>query len=124
MPVKVDGLKATLQAMGKSRKKDGITIAAGLLGAAETLFRKSQELVPVDIGNLKESGRVWQYGVGMTAVAAVVYESPYAVPVHEVLDNYHAPPTQARYLADAIPRVRGSMVAKLQRQVRVGMSTK
>jgi hypothetical protein len=124
MGVKVDGVHATLRALAKTKRNDGEAIADGLYVCAVTLYKKSQELVPVDTGDLKESGRVWQYGTGFNARATVEYVNDYAVPVHEILTAEHAPPTQARYLADAVHKSRGTMAARLKRELRVKMEKK
>lgn len=120
MAIQLTGVQATLRGIERGRKNDAKNIAEGLFVCATVLYNKSQELVPVEYGPLKESGRVWQWGTGLGAKAAVIYETEYAVPVHEILDNEHTPPTQARYLSGAIPLVRGTMVARLKRQMLVG----
>lgn len=125
MPIVITGLEATLKAMKAKDKAVGTNIAAGLKKCAEILLAASQKLVPVDTEALKKSGRVVVKGVGLGATATVEYggpEAPYAYVVHERLDLKHAPPTQARYLADAVPKVRGTMTAALKRQLTVKVS--
>jgi hypothetical protein len=70
--------------------------------ALEPTFDKSQELVPVLTGALKRSGFL---GVGESRgkkVAEIGYGRGgvpfYAARVHEDLDVYHKPPTQAKFL--------------------------
>lgn len=121
MPIEIVGVNAALKANSKARSKDAINIAEGLEKCANTLLKASQPLVPVDKGLLKASGHVEVTGKGMAAQALVVYDAPYAFVVHERLDVHHEPPTQARYLADAIPKVRGSMTALLKRQMLAGV---
>lgn len=65
--------------------------------AARMIFKLSQKWVPVKTGRLKKSaalefiGGTWQ----------ISYQTPYAVFVHELMGNKHAPPTQAKYLEEA-----------------------
>jgi hypothetical protein len=61
--------------------------------AAEQLLARSQELVPVNTGELKESGAVVD---GM-----VVYTADHAIPVHENLEARH-PRGQAKFLEAAV----------------------
>jgi hypothetical protein len=76
------------------RKKKPQALARGLRAAAEFLLDKSQEIVPVDTGELKESGHV----EGSRMNVAVVYDADHAVIVHEDLAATHTPPTSAKYL--------------------------
>jgi hypothetical protein len=72
----------------------------------EPVFEESQRLVPVDTGRLKRSGFIETRKVAHGTVAAVGYGrfgSPnYAGFVHERVDIPHAPPTQAKYLEQAV----------------------
>jgi hypothetical protein len=115
---KIEGIGNVLKANGKAREKDAIAIDEGLAKCAEILLRASQKLVPVKTGYLKSTGRVEQgKGVGMAASAAVIYDAPYAIYVHENMEARHASPTQAKFLSDAVIKVRGTMTAVLKRQL-------
>ena len=78
-------------------------IAQAIWEEANMIFAKSQILVPVDTGVLRGSGGVSApegLGGGRTYVD-IFYggpAAPYALYVHEILGNYHNPPTQAKYL--------------------------
>lgn len=125
MPIRITGISAALKAMKAKEKIIGDGIAAGLKNCAAILLKASQKLVPVDTEALKKSGRVEVKGVGLNATATVEYggsDAPYAYIVHERLDIPHEPPTQARYLADAVPKVRGTMTAAIRRQLTVKVS--
>lgn len=65
---------------------------------ANKILARSQELVPVDTGNLLNSGRVVRNSIG---TFSVVYFCDYAVYVHEIMENLHDPPGQAKFLEDA-----------------------
>lgn len=58
---------------------------AGVGKAGEYLLEASQNQVPVDTGDLKESGRVRHDGLK----AAVSYRDPIAVIVHENMQAHH-----------------------------------
>lgn len=118
----VIGVQKTLRALGAARKQDAINIAIGLQKCGEILLRKSQELVPVLTGKLRASGKVTTTGSGFGAETVVSYggpDIPYTIFVHENLVAYHTPPTKARFLADAVNMVKGTMVSVLQRQIKV-----
>lgn len=65
---------------------------------ADQILEVSQRLVPVDTGFLKSTGKVVKNSIG---TYSVVYTAPYAVYVHEIIDNRHKFPTQAKFLEDA-----------------------
>ncbi len=99
------------------RKLAGIEGAtrAGIRKAALVVFNRSQELVPVDTKALKNSGFVetlkseresLKAPTGIGPVFIIGYdknnEAPHAVFVHEILENQHKPPTQAKFLQTAL----------------------
>ena len=73
-----------------------------------TIYNRSQQLVPVDTGKLKLSGtiEVSKRRPDGAIRGVVSYASGgdpyYAVFVHERLDFYHKPPTQAKFLQQAM----------------------
>lgn len=73
-----------------------------LYAHAVEVFNISQYLVPVDTGALRSSGYVTQpYVIGNNVGVLIVYgqaSAPYALWVHERLDLFHEPPTQAKFL--------------------------
>jgi len=124
MSIQITGVDAVIKSNGKATAKINFTIAEALVKCAEVLLAKSQKLVPVATEALKKSGRVEMNDkAGTGAAATVAYggpTAPYAYIVHERMDIPHAAPTQARYLADAIPMVRGTMTSIIRRQLSVG----
>lgn len=117
MGVSIFGVETALRAMHWKATRDGVNIAIALDKCAHILLEKSRELVPVETGALRVSGRVVSSGAGFAARSYVSYDTPYAVYVHEDLTKYHEPPTQARFLADAVKKVRGAMTVCLARQI-------
>lgn len=122
--LELENLEHVLRVHRTKAKKDAMNIAEGLRKAAHIILKKSQELVPVDTERLKKSGRVEVKGTGLNTEARVVYDAPYAVYVHERLDQAHEPPTQAKFVTEAIRRTRGTVTAMLRRQFTVGRDSK
>ena len=123
MKLEVVGVQAVLKGYGKARTDDARAIDEGLKRCAEILLNASQKLVPVLTGKLKASGQIQGNGKkGFGAEWIVVYTAPYAWFVHEDMEAKHAAPTQAKYLSDALRRVRGTMTAVLERQLKASVS--
>jgi hypothetical protein len=89
-----------------SRLKEGVYggVAEAINEVMKKVFAKSQELVPVETGDLRNSG-VFKPASGDSGDgfphAEITYGNAsvtYAVFVHEELGNFHLPPTQAKYL--------------------------
>ncbi len=110
----------------------------GLYKAAIEIMYESQRIVPVDTATLKGSAQVQEpehvgdrisvtlgygYGVQVNPKTGQI-AAQYAVPVHERLDQYHAPPTQAKYLEqpvlEFIPRFGETIAASISRWTRGG----
>lgn len=73
------GLQKTLQNIERLKKDLEIGASNGVELAANKILAKSQEIVPVQTGNLASSGSVEVDG----SQARVVYTAPYALDVHE-----------------------------------------
>lgn len=72
--------------------------------ALEPTFELSQKYVPVDTGELKDSGYLDITKRGKNPVVEIGYGrdgAPYAVYVHE-MPHYHKPPTRFKYLQGAL----------------------
>ena len=83
---------------------EGVTEEA-IREAAEQIFHRSQVLVPVDTGALKQSGFIDVHSKPGSVEAVIGYgeggEPPYAILVHEILDKHHDAPTGAKFLEQA-----------------------
>jgi hypothetical protein len=77
-------------------------IKRGVNEVMQEVFDESQELVPVDTGSLKDSGIfISAQDKGNGVEASISYGNAlvtYAIDVHEDLQVFHEPPTQAKYL--------------------------
>lgn len=85
-----------------------VTSLPALRYALRPIYDDSQILVPVKTGDLKRSGFVEVRRRGKVIEGVVGYarsEKPhYAIFVHERLDLFHQPPTQAKFLEEAVNR--------------------
>lgn len=85
-----------------AKQKTPLAVAQAIWEEANTIFAKSQVLVPVDTGVLRGSGGVSAPQRGESGYFVDIFyggpAAPYALYVHEILGNYHKPPTQAKYL--------------------------
>ncbi len=89
-----------IQAKMKSRSAQAIRkLSIGLYRAGLHLRRASQKIVPVKLGNLKNSAFTSPAEVVGTRVSVRVgYTANYALYVHENLDARHKPGKQAKFL--------------------------
>lgn len=65
-----------------------------------TIMNESKKLCPVEFGFLRGSGYVSDPIIMAdgTILISIGYSSEYAVYVHEIVTNYHKPPTMAKFL--------------------------
>lgn len=94
----VRGLRAVQKAMREARKRHTRGLVRGLKIAGLALQRESQRIVPVDTSNLKNSAFTRYTMRGRQHVVYVGYTAAYAIFVHEILDNWHAPGKFAKFL--------------------------
>jgi hypothetical protein len=118
-------LKAMLEA---AREKSPLAVAQAIYEEANLIFARSQVLVPVDTGVLRGSGGVSAPQKGTTGYFVdIFYGGPaasYALYVHEIIGNYHKPPTQAKYLEqpfmEALPQIQNNLSRRIMHIVRNG----
>lgn len=91
-------------------------VSAGLKSAAVDIMKVADVYVPKDtetlrnsrmIGDVETTGDALHLTIGFGYGGALnpktgEHPSQYALPVHEILDARHAPPTQAKYLETAV----------------------
>ena len=96
------GDKELVNALKAGKEKTPKAIAQAIYEEANVIFARSQILVPVDTGVLRGSGGVSAPQQGPSGYFVDIFyggpAAPYALYVHEILGNYHNPPTQAKYL--------------------------
>jgi hypothetical protein len=94
------------------------------------IFDTSQVLVPVDEGDLKASGylEVKDKAGGKLVEAEIGYgrggDPHYAVFVHEDLQAYHEPPTQAKFLEAAINKHFDDIQPRIIKAIQEGIGMK
>lgn len=90
--------------------------------ALQPIFDKSQIYCPVKTGDLKGSGYLEVRRTGQKVVAEIGYAKgghpDYAVIVHENLEFFHQPPTQAKYLQRAMEEGIDKVPARLAEYIR------
>lgn len=84
LSLKVKGLNEVVSGMGNFRLASASGVENGLKKAGLQLLRDANELVPVEFGNLKQSGFVRSTGSGFGTVVTVGYTANYAIYVHEI----------------------------------------
>ena len=98
----LEGDKELVNALKAGKEDTPRAIAQAIWEEANVIFAKSQILVPVDTGVLRGSGGVSAPQMGNQGYFVdIFYGGPaasYALYVHEIIGNYHKPPTQAKYL--------------------------
>ena len=85
----------------------------------ETVMAESKKLCPVDTGTLRGSGHVEEPVVSDGNIrASIGYSQGYAFWVHELIDNWHEPPTQAKYLEvplmAALPTITEKIIERVE----------
>lgn len=111
-----------------AREKSPLAVAQAIWEEANLIFAKSQILVPVDTGVLRGSGGVSAPQKGTAGYFVdIFYGGPaadYALYVHEIIGNYHKPPTQAKYLEqpfmEALPQIQNNISTRIMHIVRNG----
>lgn len=97
------------------------SLGRALYVEGERIMGESKRLCPVDTGTLRSSGRVQEpVHQGETVTVVLSYggaAAPYAVSVHENMNAYHAPPTQAKFLEQPALEARETMPGRLARTI-------
>jgi hypothetical protein len=100
------GDKELVNALKAGKENTPKAVAQAIWEEANVIFAKSQILVPVDTGVLRGSGGVSAPQMGSQGYFVdIFYGGPaasYALLVHEIIGNYHNPPTQAKYLEQPV----------------------
>lgn len=132
-PVGID-MRARLDARAALGSLDGaVEDVLGALGdilhdEMEAIMVRATELCPVDTGTLRDSAKVsppMRQGAQAVAVEGSFGGNAreYAAYVHERLDVYHEPPTQAKFLETAAIEALDGMLERIADKAR-GMSTR
>lgn len=88
-------------------------LETGVRVAADHLLALSSDVVPIEEGTLQDSGAVTVEG----PVAAVSYDTPYAVKQHEELGYKHDAGRRAKYLEGPLEENRKELQGIIAKQV-------
>ncbi len=94
----VEGLDRVKKALDRMKSKYAAGVERGLKKAGLFLQARSQEVVPVDTGALKNSATTRAEGRGTKTIVTVGYQQSYGVYVHENLEAAHKPGKIAKFL--------------------------
>lgn len=102
MTVEITGLDTLDRILERMGPQAAAAIGSALYEEGTEVLNRSQDIVPVDTGDLKASGMVTEPDVHGSHVEVIVgYGGPaldYALTVHEDMDAEHEEGTYAKYL--------------------------
>lgn len=114
----VEGVPRLRRRVQLAQAQGPMRLIAMLDDTLEDVFEVSQQLVPLDLGPLQESGRiVWENIGGGRSGGSIVYgnaDLPYAVIQHENLAYAHAPGRQAKYVEQPMNEAAAALPGKLK----------
>lgn len=127
MAITITGLEAVQARIAALGPQAVTALQSAMVQEAEAIMTESKRLVPVDTGALRASGHVADpTAQGQTVQVQMGYggsAAPYAVLVHEMTQNKHRTPTQAKYLEtpfrEAIAGMAGRIAARIARRLGV-----
>lgn len=90
--------------------------ADGLSDGAEHVLQLSRRRVPIEEGTLERSGRASVDDSQL--LAAVSYDTAYAVRQHEDMSLRHDDGRQAKYLESALNEARAEVIALVQQRIK------
>ena len=117
----LDGIDDLQKVLKNLKDQSGEVMGQALYEEANVIFANSQVLVPVDTGVLRCSGGVSAPQMGTRGYFVDIFyggpAAPYALIVHEIIGNYHNPPTQAKYLErplmDRVPAIQQNLSKRI-----------
>ena len=117
----IDGDEELVNALKSGESLAPRAIAQAIWEEANSIFAKSQILVPVDTGVLRGSGGVSAPQMGNEGYFVDIFyggpAAPYALYVHEIIGNYHNPPTQAKYLEQPLMEAQSTLQQNIKDRI-------
>ena len=116
----VHDLKGLKRALAKVKARHLKNVERGFIKAGLFLQRKSQKVVPVDTGNLRNSAftRLQGHNQGKNSKVFVGYTAAYAIFVHEDLEASHKPGKTAKFLEGPAREHRQDMIDIILKEAR------
>lgn len=109
--ITLTGIDTVIRNMNGSIAKIKKQVLGGLYNAGIMIKGKALPLTPIDESNLRGSAYVNNPVItSQGPVVEIGYTADYAVYVHERTELHHAPPTQAKFLEDAIKTNTGAIL--------------
>ena len=115
------GIPETIKRLKRYREAGEIAAENAAIEAANLILEESLKLCPIDTGYLRSTGKIVVQGSGYGIQVTVGYSADYAVYVHENLEAYHNPPTQAQFLSEVLRRYRGDISQKIKSEVHAAL---
>ena len=121
--IQLDGAQALLDMLNNSGDNASAVLSEAITEEAEVIFARSQILTPIDTGALRGSGGVSSpVSDGSDAISVDIFyggpAAPYAKTVHELVQNRHNAPTQAKYLEqpflEALPEINANIATRIK----------
>lgn len=117
----IEGAQELRNMLEVSGKDAGRVVAQVINEEANTIFGKALVLTPVDTGALRGSGGVSAPMNTPEGIAVDIFfggpAASYAMYVHEIIGNYHNPPTQAKYLEqpfmERLPEIQANLARRI-----------
>lgn len=117
----IEGAQELRNMLEVSGKDAGRVVAQVINEEANTIFGKALVLTPVDTGALRGSGGVSAPMQTPEGIAVDIFfggpAASYAMYVHEIIGNYHNPPTQAKYLEqpfmERLPEIQANLARRI-----------
>jgi hypothetical protein len=117
----LEGAQELRNMLEVSGKDAGKIVGQVILEEANMIFAKAMILTPIDTGALRGSGGVSAPMNMPSDIGVDIFfggpAAPYAMYVHEILGNYHNPPTQAKYLEqpfmERLPEIQQNMARRI-----------
>lgn len=94
-------------------------VADAALAEARIELKEAQRRTPVDTGALRASGAVVQTVEKSTIQTDIVFDTPYAIFVHEDLEANHPNGGQAKFLESVLRESAPYMAERLARRLRL-----
>lgn len=117
----LEGMEELQKALKEGKEQSPRAIAQAIWEEANLIFAKSQVLVPVDTGVLRGSGGVSAPQQGPQGFYVDIFyggpAAPYALYVHEIIENYHKPPTQAKYLEQPLMEAQAELQNRIKDRI-------
>jgi len=118
-PVVITGLDVVLRNLNREILGIKNRTRAGLREAALMVRRRSQQLTPVDTGNLKASAYTEVYDSWEGPGAEIGYMAGYAPYVHEIDKNYRV--GQWKFLETALKEKSQEILEIIRKRARIGL---